>query len=76
MVPIKSLNFKFKRVGIDNDSVLLCAKFIQVCQDGQIIAERTIPYAHWQLGRIESQWRILSEGAKTLLVTADLLDTF
>ena len=38
--------------------------------------ERTIPYAHWQLARIERQWRTLSKGAKTLLVTADLPEKF
>jgi len=49
---------------------------MQVCQDEQIVVERTVPYAHWQLARIERQWRPLSEGAKTLLVTADLPDKF
>ena len=49
---------------------------MQVCQDEEIIVERTVPYAHWQLARIERQWRTLSEGANTLLVTTDLLDKF
>jgi hypothetical protein len=35
-----------------------------------------VPYSHWQLARIERQWRTLSEGAKTLLVSADLPDRF
>ena len=53
IVTIKSLNFTVKRVRIDNDSVFLCAKFMQVCQDENIVVERTVPYSHWQLPRIE-----------------------
>ena len=76
IVAIKSLNFIVKRVRIDNDSVFLSAKFVQVCQDENIVVERTLPYSHGQLARIERQWRTLFEGAKTLLVSADLPDKF
>ena len=54
--------------------MFLSAQFTQLCQDEQIIVERTVPYAHWQLARIERQWRTLGEGAKTLLVATDLPD--
>ena len=73
-ITIKSLNFTVKRVRIDNDSVFQSAQFTQSCQDEQIILERTVRHAHWQLAIIERQWRTLSEGAKTLLVTAHLSD--
>ena len=32
IVTIKSLNFTVRRGRIDNDSVFLCAKFMQVCE--------------------------------------------
>ncbi len=76
LITIKTLDFTIKRIRIDNDSVFFSAQFSQLCQDEQIIVERTLPYAHWQLARIERQWRTLDEGAKTLLVAADLLDKF
>ena len=76
IVTIKFLNFIVRRVRIENDSVFLCAKFMQVCQDENIVVERTVPYSHGQLPRIERQWRTLSEVAKTLLVSSDLLDKF
>jgi len=46
IVTIKSLNFTVRRVRIDSDSVFLCAKFMQVCQDENIVVERTVPYSH------------------------------
>ncbi len=76
IVTIESLNFTIKRGRIDNKSVSLCAQFMQVCQDKQIIVERKVPYSLWQLARFEMHWKTLSEGAKTLLVTADLPDKF
>ena len=76
IVTVKSLNFNAKRVRIDNDSVFLCAKFMQVCQDERIILEHIVAYAYWQLVRIERLWRTLSEGTKTPLVIADLPDKF
>ncbi len=60
IITIKSLNFRIKRVRIDNDSVFLNAQFTQLCQDEQIVVEMTVSYAHWQLARIERQWRTLS----------------
>ena len=49
---------------------------MQICQNEQIVVERTLPYVHWHLARIERQWRTLSEGAKTLLVTPNLPEKF
>jgi len=76
IITIKSLIFSVKRVRIDNNLVLPNAQFSQVCQNEQIIVERTAPYAHWQLARVERQRRTLSEGAKTLLVASHLPDKF
>ena len=52
IVTIKSLNFTVKWVRIDNDSVFLCAKFMQVCQYENIVVDRIAPYSQWQLARI------------------------
>jgi len=43
IVTINSLNFTARRVRIDNDSVFLCAKFMQVCQDESIVVKQTMP---------------------------------
>ena len=55
IITIKSLDFSVKRVRIDNDSVFLCAEFMQICQDENIVVERALPYSHWKLARIERQ---------------------
>jgi hypothetical protein len=49
---------------------------MQVCLDESIVVERTVPYSHWRLAWIERQWRTLSEGTKTLLVSGDLPEKF
>ncbi len=51
-------------------------EFKQLCESEGIAVERTVPYSHWQLGRIERQWRTLFDGAKTLLLVAKLPDMF
>jgi len=43
IVTIKSLNFNVRRVRIDNDSVFLCAKFMQVCQDENMSWNKQCP---------------------------------
>ena len=48
------------RLRIDNDYVFLCFEFTALCELEGISVERTVPYAHWQLGRIERQWRTLT----------------
>ena len=52
----------------------MSTQFSQLCKDEQIIMEKTIPYAHWQLASIEKQMTTLSKGAKTLLAMANLPD--
>ena len=71
---VKTLGHSIFRVSIDNDTVLICTEIIMVCESEGIASERAVPYAHWQLGRIERQWRTLTDGTKTLLSIADFLD--
>jgi hypothetical protein len=73
---VKSLGHSISRVRIDNDSVFLSKEFSSVCLAEGIAVERTVPYAHWQLGRIERQWGTLADGAKTLLLMANLPSRF
>ncbi len=73
---VKSLGYTVSRLRIDNDFVFLSKEFTAVCEAENIVVERTVPYAHWQLGRIERQWRTLADGAKTLLLLADLPNRF
>jgi hypothetical protein len=69
---VKFLGYSINRVRIDNDTVFLSKNFRAVCVAACITVERTMPYAHWQLGRMERQWQTLGDGAKTLLLMADL----
>ena len=73
---VHSLGHTVSRLRIDNDSVFLSKDFTKVCEAESIAVERTVPYAHWQLGRIERQWRTLADGAKILLLLADLPNRF
>jgi hypothetical protein len=73
---VKSLGYSINRVRIDNDTVFLSKDFTTVCVEACITVERTMPYAHWQLGRIERQWQTQADGAKTLLLMADLPNRF
>jgi hypothetical protein len=56
---VKSYGYKISRLRIDNDTVLISKEFTLVCETEAIAVERTVPYSHWQLGRIERQWRTL-----------------
>ena len=54
-------------VRVDNDYVLLSRSFQDVCLKWKISTERTAPYAHFELARIERQWRTLREMAACML---------
>ena len=73
---VKSLGYYVNRIRIDNETVFLSKVFTTLCAAKCIAIERTDPYAQWQLGRIERQWRTLADGAKTLLLMADLPSRF
>ncbi len=49
---VKALGYSINRVRIDNDTVFVSKDFTAVCVEAEIALERTVPYAHWQLGRI------------------------
>ena len=70
LLRIRTLGFTVNVVGIDNDSVFLGAEFRSVCDDfGVEVQQRTTPYRHHQLARIERHWRTISEA-----VTAPLFE--
>ncbi len=54
----------------------MSAEFTTICQSKSIAVERIVPYSHWQLVKIERQWITLAEGAKTILLHAELPDRF
>ena len=73
---VKSLGHTVRRIRIDNDTVFLSKEFTTLCVSKVITVERTVPYAHSQLGKKERQWRTLADGAKTLLLMVDLPNRF
>ncbi len=73
---VKSLGYTISHLRIDNDTIFLSKEFTAVCAAESIADQRTAPYAHWQHGKIERQWRTLADGAKTLLLLADLPNRF
>ena len=52
---VKTMRYTISRVRIDNDTLFLCKEFTDLCAAENIAVERTVPYSHWQLGRIERQ---------------------
>ena len=72
VISAKALGHCIKTVRIDNDFVFLGHEFMDICKKHSIHVERTAPYAHHQLGRMERQWRTLGEAAQTLLNEAHL----
>jgi hypothetical protein len=69
---VEPLGHNISRVRIDNNTVLLCKDFTLVCESEGIGVGRTIHYSPWQLGMIERQWRTLVDGAKIILLIAEL----
>ncbi len=49
---IQFLGYVVSRIRTDNDTVFMCKEFTTVCEIEGIAVERTVPYSHWQLGRI------------------------
>lgn len=73
---VLSFGFRVRRVRVDNDSVLLGRPFRAICEAQGIVIERSAPYAHWQLGRIERQWGTLGDMARSMLYAAGLSDAY
>ena len=57
---------------IDNDFVFLGFDFQSVCQEFNIVIQRSSPYRHHQLGRMERQWRTLSDTTIALMDDSQL----
>ena len=53
VISAKALGHCIKTMRIDNDSVFLGHEFMAMCKKHSIHVERTTPYAHHQLGRME-----------------------
>jgi hypothetical protein len=57
-----------RRLRVDNDTMLLGAAFRFLLDELNIAAvEVTVPYAHWQHGRIERQWGTLVPMAQSMI---------
>ena len=67
LTKIRSFGHTVLNVRVDNDSVLISRSFQDICLNWKINIERTAPYAHFQLARIERQWRTLREMAACML---------
>ncbi len=58
---IQLLGYKVRVLRIDNDSEFLGFDFQSVCQEFNIVIQRSAPYRHHQLGRMERQWSTMSD---------------
>ena len=68
LLKIRSLGYSVVTLlRVDNDSVLLSKDFMVVCDDFSVVLQRTAPYRHHQLARIECQWRTIAEVVVALL---------
>ena len=76
LLRIRTLGFSVHVLRIDNDSVLLGAEFRAVCDDFGVDIQRSAPYRHHQLARIERHWRTISDAVTALLADADLAKGF
>jgi len=64
---IRLFGYKVHVIGIDNDSVFLGGDFQVDCQEFDIVVQRSVPYKHHQLGRMERQRRTLSDTIVAML---------
>ena len=64
---IRLFGYKVHIIRIDNYFAFLGADFQVVCQEFDIVIQTSVPYMHHQLGRMEREWRTLSDIAVTML---------
>ena len=69
---IQLLGYNVRVLRIDNDYVFLGSDFQSVCQEFNIVVQRSAPYRHHQLGRMERQWRTLSDTTIALMDDSQL----
>ena len=67
LLQIRTLGYSVMVVRVDNDSVLLSASFRDVCNEFNVDIQRTAPYRHHQLARIERHWRTVADAVTALL---------
>ena len=72
----RSLGYSVVILRVDNDSVLLSKDFMPICDEFSIVLQRTAPYRHHQLARIERQWRTIAEAVVALLNDSGLATRF
>jgi hypothetical protein len=56
LTAIRSLGHTVRRLRVDNDTMFLGVAFRNLLDEFNIAVKITVPYAHWQHGRIEWQW--------------------
>ena len=76
LLQIITLGYSLMVVRVDNDSVLLIASFRDVCNEFNVDIQRTAPYRHHQLARIERHWRTVVDAVTALLTDAALAKSF
>ena len=76
LLQIRTLGYSVMVVRVDNDSVLLSASFRDVCNEFNVDIQRTAPYRHHQLARIERHWRTIADAVTALLTDAALAKSF
>ena len=76
LLQIRTLGYSVMVVRVDNDSVLLSASFRDVCNEFNVDIQRTAPYRHHQLARIERHWRTVADAVTALLTDAALAKSF
>ena len=72
LLRIRALGYAVVSLRVDNDSVLLGRSFMAVCDEFGVSVERTAPYRHHQLARIERHWRTMGEAVTALLQDSGL----
>ena len=76
LLQIRTLGYSVMVVRVDNDSVLLSASFRDVCNEFNVDIQRTAPYRHHHLARIERHWRTVVDAVTALLTDAALAKSF
>jgi transposase InsO family protein len=56
---VRALGHNIEHVRLDNDSVFMGREFMAVLDDHGVSHDFSVPYSHWQHGRMERQWGTL-----------------
>ena len=72
LLRIRALGYEVVTVRVDNDSVLLSKSFLVVCDEFGVCVDRSVPYRHHQMARIERHWRTMAEAVTALLENSGL----